>query len=245
MGNKRYEGLTDAKGWTGKTFWHPEALKAFSTKTPTEFFVVSMGDMFAKGVSATKIVKIGEAIYENKQHKYMILTKRYSRMADHLDEASSEFPNLWPGFSVCDQKDLNRARPDIKRMTWEGWPLWLSCEPLLGPIDLKGLPVAGVVCGGESGPGARPMHPDWARSLRDQCAEMGVPFMFKQWGAWAPNCLCGRPKPCKTTPRPMPGFPRGVPGVMFRCGKNHSGRKLYNKATGKHETHDALPWRAT
>jgi len=73
---------------------------------------------------------------------------------------------------------------------------WLSCEPLLGPVNLGravgtyygGDPredesgIDWVVAGGESGPGARPMHPDWARSLRDQCRDAGVPFLFKQWG---------------------------------------------------------------
>ncbi|KAA5604708.1 phage Gp37/Gp68 family protein [Roseospira marina] len=70
----------------------------------------------------------------------------------------------------------------------------LSVEPLLGPVDLT--PWLGkldwVICGGESGPYARPMHPDWARSLRDQCAAAGVPFFFKQWGEWRPP-LHGEP----------------------------------------------------
>lgn len=77
---------------------------------------------------------------------------------------------------------------------------WLACEPLLGPINLDGIwgypgsaerdqlstwPIHWIVAGGEFGTGARPMHPDWARSLRDQCATAGVPFFFKQWGEWA------------------------------------------------------------
>ncbi|MGM3015920.1 DUF5131 family protein, partial [Bacillus cereus group sp. BC329] len=68
---------------------------------------------------------------------------------------------------------------------------FLSIEPMLGPVDLKmdlratGRHVDWVICGGESGPGARPMYPDWARSLRDQCKAAGVPFLFKQWGEWA------------------------------------------------------------
>jgi protein gp37 len=83
-------------------------------------------------------------------------------------------------------------------------------EPLLGPVDLRAnLPgermlrwyrpmismIDWVIVGGESGPGARPMHPEWARSLRDQCTAAGVPFLFKQWGEWAPrhDLQCNEP----------------------------------------------------
>lgn len=75
-------------------------------------------------------------------------------------------------------------------------------------------PLDWVIVGGESGPGARPMHPAWARGLRDQCQTAGVPFFFKQWGAWLPDCLCGGKHRCRTTARPEP--PGG--GIMFRCG---------------------------
>lgn len=69
----------------------------------------------------------------------------------------------------------------------EGFSFPLSLEPLLGPLpslDLTG--IGWVIVGGESGPGARPMHPDWARDIRDRCVEQGVPFFFKQWGRWGP-----------------------------------------------------------
>ena len=81
-----------------------------------------------------------------------------------------------------------------------------------------------VIVGGESGPNARPMHPEWARSLRDQCVDAGVPFFFKQWGEWAPNCLCNLEMDMahRETKRPEPG----KPGVMFRCGKQAAGRLL-------------------
>jgi protein gp37 len=101
-------------------------------------------------------------------------------------------PHIWIGASAEDQKRYDerknglRATPAAVR--------FLSIEPLLGPIalDLEGLsqlyrPFHWIIVGGESGPGARPMHPDWARSIRDQCQPAGVPFFFKQWGthAWA------------------------------------------------------------
>ncbi len=109
-------------------------------------------------------------------------------------------PNVWLGVSVEDQAAADERIPLL--LATPAAVRFLSCEPLLGPIDLfnirhgsdNDLPVLGtqwgpdwVIVGGESGPGARPMHPDWARSLRDQCAATGVPFFFKQWGIWHPN----------------------------------------------------------
>ncbi len=88
---------------------------------------------------------------------------------------------------------------------------WLSCEPLLGPVYIanyawlyNGRGIDWVVVGGESGSNARPMHPDWARSLRDQCADADAPYLFKQWGEWAPD---------EST-------------VMRRVGKKRAGRLL-------------------
>ncbi len=102
---------------------------------------------------------------------------------------------------------------------------FVSVEPMIGPIDPCLFHwrrhIHWIICGGESGPGARPLHPDWVRSLRDQCAEAGVPFLFKQWGEWAPDCLCDTKIPHPTIDRPP-----GHLGVMFRCGKRNAGREL-------------------
>jgi len=109
-----------------------------------------------------------------------------------------------PGVSVEDQKRADERIPQLLRVP--AAVRWISAEPLLGPVDLVSAgaiwsnmngniinsPRSGlrgvdwIVAGGESGPGTRPMHPDWARSLRDQCATASVPFLFKQWGAWLP-----------------------------------------------------------
>lgn len=105
-------------------------------------------------------------------------------------------PNVWLGVSVEDQAAADERIPLL--LDTPAAVRWISAEPLLGPIDLIqhfgsgpafGNPAAldWVVAGGESGPRARPMHPDWARSLRDQCVEAVVPFQFKQWGQWAPG----------------------------------------------------------
>lgn len=87
---------------------------------------------------------------------------------------------------------------------------------------LQGNRLGWVICGGETGPGARPMHPDWVRSLRDQCQGARVPFFFKSWGEWAPNCLCGAKSPHPIIQRPTPGHV----GCMFKCGKRRAGRLI-------------------
>ena len=112
---------------------------------------------------------------------------------------------------------------------WGGYPGAQSCPDCMGEPDLGRL--HWIICGGESGPHARPMHPDWVRSLRDQCAHAGVPFLFKQWGEWAPNCLCSTKYAHPELKRPEPG----KPGVMFRCGKAAAGRQLDGV------THDGFP----
>lgn len=114
-------------------------------------------------------------------------------------------PNVWIGATIVNQEEADRDIP--KLMNVPAYVHFLSMEPLLGPVDLKlmqyedsdyrqpdGKIIANtrrraikwVIVGGESGPGARPMHPDWARSLRDQCKDAGTAFLFKQWGEWAP-----------------------------------------------------------
>jgi len=104
-------------------------------------------------------------------------------------------PNVWLGVSVEDQRAADERIPLLLRTP--AAVRFLSMEPLLGPVDLwewvdpfrSGWPtpleIDWVIAGGESGPGARPMHPDWVRSIRDQCTKAYVPFFFKQWGEWA------------------------------------------------------------
>ena len=97
-------------------------------------------------------------------------------------------PNVWLGVSVENQDQANARIPYL--LETPAAVRFISAEPLLGPVELSQFDEISsldwVICGGESGKGARPMHPKWARSLRDQCAAAGVDFFFKQWGAWAP-----------------------------------------------------------
>jgi protein gp37 len=102
--------------------------------------------------------------------------------------------NVWIGTSVENQEMADKRIPELLKIPAK--VRFLSCEPLLGAVDIFTLPNSGighvhvakniqwVIAGGESGPGARPMHPDWVRSLRDQCQAAGVAFFFKQWGEW-------------------------------------------------------------
>lgn len=181
----------------------------------------------------------------------LLLTKRANIAAPWY--AARGCPDVvWPGVTVEDQQ---RASERIPLML--GLPrLWLSVEPLLGPLDLTrimdhtpatyvsvrnaltgqrgtmggidpgGPAISWVIVGGESGPNARPMHPAWVRSLRDQCVAAGVPFFFKQWGEWAPAEHYRKPDGLYavrdgTQAHPVDGEP-----VLLRVGKKAAGRLL-------------------
>lgn len=155
-------------------------------KRPRRIFVNSMSDLFQVGVDADFIRRVFNTMNAASWHTYQVLTKRADRMLDAtlaMPRALVEQPHIWLGVSVEDRR-YGLPRIDLLRQT-PAAVRFLSIEPLLedlGPLDLAG--IHWVIVGGESGPGARPMHPDWVRSLRDQCAEAGVPFLFKQWGNW-------------------------------------------------------------
>jgi protein gp37 len=112
-------------------------------------------------------------------HTYQVLTKRAERLAD-LSRRFPSGPHIWMGVSV--ESAGHTWRIEHLRQT-HAHTRFLSLEPLLGPLnDLNLTDIDWVIVGGESGPKARPMDPDWARSIRDQCVSAQVPFFFKQWG---------------------------------------------------------------
>lgn len=128
---------------------------------------------------------------------WLLLTKRPENLRRMWPGGYDEVrrSNVWLGTSISDQATADKWVPKLLECRDLAPVLFLSIEPLLGPVDLdKFLPAAGpkgwrnelgidwVIAGGESGPQARPMHPDWARGIRDQCQAAGVPFFFKQWG---------------------------------------------------------------
>ncbi|OHU39529.1 DUF5131 family protein [Mycobacteroides chelonae] len=150
-------------------------------------------------------------------------------------------PNVWLGVSAEDQKRADLRIPAL--LDTPATVRFVSAEPLLGPINLHTDPIeAGspfwgsqldwVIVGGESGPGARPMHPDWARSLRDQCVAAGVPFLFKQWGEHR-IAIPGQDTWDKVESIPLrpdvpmePGVDIGPWAYMRRVGKRRAGRDL-------------------
>lgn len=94
--------------------------------------------------------------------------------------------NVWVGTSVENQQAADERIPELMKCRDLSPVLWLSCEPLIGPVYLRGVEIDWLVAGGESGPAARPAHPVWVRSLRNQCHEVDAAFFFKQWGEWKP-----------------------------------------------------------
>lgn len=224
-------------------------------KRPRRIFVNSMSDLFHEEVPRDFIVKVFAAMLLSQRHTFQILTKRSSRMREILGQVEDTFeaevraeasrmvhdrptkdleapwplPNVWLGVSVEDQKAANQRVPDLAEC--RAAVRFLSCEPLLGSLDLEypkeffpdgpdlccsgygcgcmGMPsdppllygIDWVIVGGESGGLARPMHPEWARSIMRQCQRYKwVSFLFKQWGEWSPEVSLARPR------RPRPGI---------------------------------------
>lgn len=148
-------------------------------KKPQTIFVNSMSDLFLKDVPFDFIKKVFDVMSKAHWHTFQVLTKRSER----LIELSHELPwaaNIWMGVTV-ESKDYTHRIDDLRNSG--AYLKFLSIEPLLGP--LPGLNLDGidwVIAGGESGPGARPINPDWVSDIRDQCQVASVPFFFKQWG---------------------------------------------------------------
>jgi protein gp37 len=159
---------------------HPESLAIpLRWKSPRTIFVNSMSDLFHEDVPLGFIQQVFAVMNECAHHTFQILTKRPQVAAQHAS-ALDWTPNIWLGTSVEDQ----RVVPRIKSLI--GVPAairFLSIEPLIGPLEY--LPTKGidwVIVGGESGPGSRPMNPEWVRTIRDVCIAQDIPFFFKQWG---------------------------------------------------------------
>jgi protein gp37 len=187
MGQAKYQHDGDPRT-SGPGFGlttHADALRLpYSWGSPRVVFVNSMSDLFHARVPAGFIAEVFSVIADTPQHTYQVLTKRSSRLrkiAGRLDWP----PNLWMGVSVEDNDALYRV-DDLRSVP--AAVRFLSCEPLLGPLD--GLRVDGidwVITGGESGPRHRPLDVSWVTSIRNTCVDAGVPFFFKQWGGRTPK----------------------------------------------------------
>ncbi|RSM77234.1 hypothetical protein DL991_21190 [Amycolatopsis sp. WAC 01375] len=164
---------------------HKDALSTpYTWRQPRLVFVNSMSDLFHAKVPLPFVQDVFQVMRETPQHTYQILTKRskrLSRMAPSLQWPS----NVWVGVSVESEDQYDRVR-DL--MSVPASVRFLSCEPLLGPIPK--IPLAGIdwlIAGGESGPSARQLDPEWVRNVRDRCRDHSVPFFFKQWGGLRPK----------------------------------------------------------
>jgi protein gp37 len=252
-----------------KVTLHPDKIEEpLHWKNPQKIFLGSMTDIFHIDVPFDFLDMLFYVMAMTPQHTYQVLTKRAKRMRDYLkaeirieqinsmakyvplgEIKSWPLPNVWVGTSIEDQKAAEERIPAL--LETPSTVRFLSCEPLLGPVDLvrcfepnegdwdevnyldddnepeefveeceaeldwvnygndlvvnpeyreweqwrkrsarifaMGRQLDWVICGGESGPGARPMHPDWARAIQYHCQWAKVPFFFKQWGEWSPD----------------------------------------------------------
>lgn len=150
-----------------------------SWKKPRVIFVNSMSDLFQEAVPKSFIRDVFSTMERCPQHVFQVLTKR----ADRLEDLAPELPwpqNVWMGVSVEDARVVSRI-DHLRRVPAE--VKFLSCEPLIGPLeDLQLGSIDWVIVGGESGSGARPMQKAWVTSILSQCRKAGVSFFFKQWG---------------------------------------------------------------
>jgi Protein of unknown function (DUF5131) len=161
-----------------------QAVRSVALAFAAHGFVNSMSDLFHESVPDAWIVRLFAVMRQAPQHAYQVLTKRPERVAPFLARTEAAIPDCcWLGVSVERQDYANRV--DALRAI--SAPVRaLSCEPLLGPLDLELSGIDWVIVGGESGPRRRMMNPEWARSLRDQCAAAGVAFFMKQMTGKAP-----------------------------------------------------------
>src|SRR6202049_3465731 len=149
-------------------------------RTPRMIFVNSMSDLFHKEIPEEFIARAFDTMERAPWHTFQVLTKRSSLMRDFLRRRYGDRRgplHMWFGVSIEDGRQHSRVRH--LRESPAGIR-FLSIEPLIGPLgglDLSA--IDWVIVGGESGPDARPMHPDWVRAVRDQCERAGVAFFFK------------------------------------------------------------------
>lgn len=218
--SRRFFGATH---WQEPLRWNRDAARDGVRR---RVFCASMADVFEENADlVSERQKLWALIEATPWLDWLLLTKRPEHINVMLPQQWLDHPrpNVWLGTSVETQDQAARRIPLLQGV--RAAVLFLSCEPLLGPLDLDGLAyeaagparsgynplVDWIIVGGESGHGARPMHPDWVRSLRDQCTTAGIAFHFKQWGEY---------EPCEEAV---------VMPASRRVGKKRAGRLLDNR----------------
>lgn len=187
MGQPKYQNDGDPRT-SGPGFGisvHADALRVpYTWPGRRVVFVNSMSDLFHARVPLDFVRQVFAVIANTPQHTYQVLTKRSARLRK-IGTCLDWPPNLWMGVSVEDAAALYRV-DDLRVIP--AAIRFLSCEPLLGPLDDLDLTgIDWVIAGGESGPDYRPVDPAWVSSIRDRCSAGQVPFFFKQWGGRTPK----------------------------------------------------------
>ncbi len=169
-----------ANGFT-PTMHQASLCEPIKWKKPHTIFVCSMADLFHNEVLFDFIDSVMNTIRQTPQHRYQILTKRAERMVEYFSQ--TDIPkNVWLGVTV-ESPSVKHRIESLRSL--QASIRFLSCEPLvedIGTLDLSG--IDWVIVGGESGARARPMKPEWVRSILQQADEQGAAFFFKQWGTW-------------------------------------------------------------
>lgn len=213
-------------------------------------FCASLADVFDNEVPTRWRADLFRLIQQTQNLDWLLLTKRIGNVSQMVLDAGFAsrwpLPNVWLGASICTQAEADRDI--LKLLCTPARMRFISVEPMLSPITINA-PIFDqdgdrvlhwVICGGESGKDARPVHPDWVRDLRDQCVQSGTPFFFKQWGEWRPPQAGEYFETSRGRAQPVPAFLVARDGavhtyretagdgaeVMIRVGKKKAGRTL-------------------
>ena len=245
---------TSEANWKQPMKWNAEANRL---GVRHRVFCASLADVFDNTVPNEWRADLFKLILQTPNLDWLLLTKRIGNAQSMMAEAGDaalmatfgaaistsfefSFSNVWLGATICNQEEAVRDIP--KLLAVPAAKRFLSIEPLLGSVDLSpwlelggldtelGLSNPGidwVIVGGESGPGARPMHPDWARSLRDQCRSAVVPFLFKQHGEWLATDFCDDD---------LASIPSKRTVYVSQDGQFHDGSKSVDFFEGEKET---------
>ncbi|MDR3086528.1 MAG: phage Gp37/Gp68 family protein [Azoarcus sp.] len=236
---QEYNGLSNDEMIEKHGFIKPQRPRVFCS---------SLADVFDNAVPQEWRIDLFNLILSTPYIDWLLLTKRIGNARKMIEdtlpanmkalppERPPAWPNVWLGATISNQEEADRDIPKLLQIPAN--MRWLSIEPLLEPVDIHhrlgacvfteadpwetGRGIDWVVVGGETGPRARPMHPDWVRSIRDQCIRKGVPFFFKQWGEWLSGGLW---------PEVILDYPNAKTNNLeghkfFRIGKRASGRLL-------------------
>lgn len=173
------------------TFHEDVLQEPYQWKTPKKIFVCSMSDIFHRMVHEDWVDKIFDVIVNTPIHTYQILTKRPNRTRLYFGDFGKyhHFPkNVWFGTTVCTKEEADENIDDL--LLYYASVRFISIEPMLEAITLNDdylKQLNWVIVGGETGAKARPMNPDWARAIRDQCKKWNIPFFFKKMDGTKPT----------------------------------------------------------